>query len=67
MKRLALALLAAVCLFVAAVDARASAPGLTLDLEGARSLWVQDEDGEWYAYFPGPSRSRGSLMATRST
>ncbi|MYB42148.1 MAG: nuclease [Chloroflexi bacterium] len=52
MKRLTLALLAAVCLFVAAVDARASAPGLTLDLEGARSLWVQDEDGEWYAYFP---------------
>ena len=52
MRRLALALLAAVCLFVAAVDARASAPGLMLDLEGARSLWVQDEDGEWHGYFP---------------
>lgn len=52
MRRLALALLAAVCLFVAAVDARASAPGLLLDLEDARSLWVQDEDREWYSYFP---------------
>ena len=52
MRRLALALLAAVCIFVAAVDARASAPGLMLDLEGARSLWVQDEDGEWYSYLP---------------
>lgn len=53
MKKAVLALLAAVCLFVAAVDARASAPGLTLDLEGARSVWVQDGDGEWYGYFPG--------------
>ena len=52
MKKVALALLAAVCLFVAAVDARASAPGLTLDLEGARAVWVQDEDREWYFYFP---------------
>ena len=52
MKKAVLALLAAVCLLVAAVDARASAPGLTLDLEGARSVWVQDEDGEWYSYFP---------------
>ena len=52
MKKVTLALLAAVCLFVVAVDARASAPGLTLDLEGARSVWVQDEDGEWYSYFP---------------
>ena len=52
MKKAVLALLAAVCLFVAAVDARASAPGLILDLEGARSVWVQDEDGEWYSYFP---------------
>ena len=52
MRRLALALLAAVCLFVAAVDARASAPGLLLDLEGARSVWIQDEDGEWHSYFP---------------
>jgi len=52
MRRLALALLAAVCLFVAAVDARASAPGLLLDLEGARAVWVQDEDREWYSYFP---------------
>ncbi len=52
MRRLALALLAGVCLFVAAVDARASAPGLMLDLEGARALWVQDEDGEWHSYFP---------------
>lgn len=53
MRRLALALLAAVCLFVAAVDARASAPGLMLDLDGARSIWVQDEDREWYSYFTG--------------
>ncbi len=52
MRRLALALLAAVFLFVAAVDARASAPGLMLDLDGARSVWVQDEDGEWHGYFP---------------
>ncbi len=52
MKKAVLVLLAAVCLFVAAVDARASAPGLTLDLEGARSVWVQDEDGEWHSYFP---------------
>ena len=52
MKKAVLALLAAACLFVAAVDARASAPGLTLDLEGARAVWVQDEDREWYSYFP---------------
>ena len=43
----------AACLFVAAVDARASAPGLTLDLEGARSVWVQDEAGEFDSYIPG--------------
>ena len=53
MKKVTLALLAAVCLFVVAVDARASAPGLTLDLEGARSVWVQDEAGEWHWYIPG--------------
>ena len=52
MKKAVLALLAAACLFVAAVDARASAPGLTLDLEGARAVWVQDEDREWYSYIP---------------
>ena len=52
MKKAVLALLAAACLFVAAVDARASAPGLTLDLEGARAVWVQDEAREWYSYFP---------------
>ncbi len=52
MKKAVLALLAAVCLFVASVDARASAPGLMLDLEGARALWVQDEDREWYSYIP---------------
>ena len=52
MKKAVLALLAAACLFVAAVDARASAPGLTLDLEGARAVWVQDEAREWYSYIP---------------
>ena len=53
MKKATLALLAAAFLFVVAVDARASAPGLTLDLEGARSVWVQDEAGEWHWYIPG--------------
>ena len=53
MTRVVLALLAALCLFVAAVDARASAPGLTIDLEGARAVWVQDEAGEWHYYIPG--------------
>ena len=52
MKKATLALLAAACLFVAAVDARASAPGLTLDLKGARAVWVQDEDREWYSSIP---------------
>ncbi len=52
MRKGVLALLAALCLVVASVDARASAPGLTLDIEGARALWVQDEDREWYGYFP---------------
>ncbi len=49
MKKAVLALLVAACLFVAVVDARASAPGLTLDIEGARAVWVQDEDREWYS------------------
>ena len=53
MKKATLALLVAACLFVAAVDARASAPGLTIDLEGARSVWVQDEAGEFDSYVPG--------------
>ena len=53
MTRVVLAVFAAVCLFVAAVDARASAPGLTIDLEGARSVWVQDEAGEWHYYIHG--------------
>lgn len=52
MRKALLALLAAVCLFVAAVDARASAPTLTLDLAGARAVWVQDEAGAWLGYFP---------------
>ena len=53
MNKATLALLAAACLFVVAVDARASAPGLTIDLEGARSVWVQDEAGEFDSYIPG--------------